>query len=219
MKRAWWDFGRDKIIVFCEGEHPNRGIFEQPLDRGNREGEDDLVVIQGKNHRWGYKHCKDKKGAWIIKPKFYEAYPFYDGLAKVGELSYGPVLTKYGYINKKGEYVIEPKFTKADIFSEGIACVGDGHSEFCIDKSGRHLFNVRIGIIGRFHCGLAIMKEYTCTGRHLWGYLDTKGEWVIEPIFDNVTDFRKDGGFAEGSASVEINGKLGFLIIKTKIRR
>ena len=38
-----------------------------------------------------------------------------------------------------------------------------------------------------------------------YGYIDKKGNWVIQPIFDRALNF------TEGLAIVEVNGKYGFL--------
>ena len=39
----------------------------------------------------------------------------------------------------------------------------------------------------------------------MWGYIDTTGEMMIEPGFDNV------GNFSEGLAAARINFKHGFI--------
>ena len=41
-----------------------------------------------------------------------------------------------------------------------------------------------------------------------WGFIDTKGQYVINPQFDNA------GEFSEGLAPVEIGGKYGFIDTK-----
>ena len=38
-----------------------------------------------------------------------------------------------------------------------------------------------------------------------WGYIDTNGEWVVNPQFDWANDF------SDGLALVELNGKYGYI--------
>ena len=48
----------------------------------------------------------DKKGNWVIKPKFDEAKAFEKGVAEV------VINERYGYINNKGEQIIPCKYDK-----------------------------------------------------------------------------------------------------------
>ena len=50
----------------------------------------------------------DKKGKWVIQPRFSDAQEFVNGFAKV------KINNKWGLINEKGDYVIEPTYVTAD---------------------------------------------------------------------------------------------------------
>ena len=126
------------------------------------------IFIDGK---WGY---IDQQGVMEIEPQFEEAGQFSEGLA--------PVLvdTKWGFINRQGAMVIEPKFDAADSFSEGLA------------KVGMETSTPSLGRVGDIPWSLSINT------RNLYGYIDTIGNMVIEPQFENA------GTFSNGIAPVSI---------------
>lgn len=81
----------------------------------------DLIPFKSEEYskdygKYGYKNAK---GEIVIKPRFYHAEPFSEGMAVVGVKSVderGKSIMKYGMINQKGEYVFEPEFdTQWDI--------------------------------------------------------------------------------------------------------
>ena len=66
----------------------------------------------------------DKKGDWVIEPKYDAAYCFQDGIAVVG------VNNKYGLIDKKGNWIVEPKFKELEFFSKGLAPAQDQNDKW-----------------------------------------------------------------------------------------
>ena len=44
--------------------------------------------------------------------------------------------------------------------------------------------------------------------RQMWGYINTKGEYVVEPKFDNANSF------SDGIAWIKIDGKIGYINTK-----
>lgn len=68
------------------------------------------------NQKYGY---RDIDGKEIIKPQFFDACDFSEGLACVrkGKTS------SWGYIDKTGQFVIPPTFKQAKPFREGLAAV------------------------------------------------------------------------------------------------
>lgn len=156
--------------------------------------------------RWGY---MDEKGDIAIDYIYNKAYDFHEDIAcvKVGD--------NYGYIDKYGQFVIQPKFIYHTSFKEGFASVyqnvGDSTITGFIDKNGDYIikgnakfcgFDVFNDGLSEFHCKNE-KNVYKC------GYIDNKGNVVIEPQFD------KAYGFAEGLAVVGYkysNGyKYGFI--------
>lgn len=63
----------------------------------------------------------DKTGEIVLRPNFFRAESFSEGLAVVCNENSG----NYGYIDKTGNLVIPTKFGFADSFSEGLALVSD----------------------------------------------------------------------------------------------
>ena len=84
--------------------------------------------------KWGYFDGTkwDLYDDWnvVILPKYDEAFPFYEGLARVKENN------KFGYIDRNGAYVIPPIYDLANDFSGGLALVMSGDEYFMINTSG-----------------------------------------------------------------------------------
>lgn len=123
----------------------------------------------------------------------------------------------FGYVDRTGTIVIKAQFGYASEFSEGLAHVTIGGKHGLIEKGAR--------IID------------TTGGKH--GYINTAGNFVINPQFDDASDFSEqlalvksagkygyinhsgeyviqpqfeDGyDFSEGLASVKIGGKWGYI--------
>ena len=173
---------------------------------------------------WGY---IDESGDLVIEPQFYDAGPFNEGLAAV---STG---RGWGYIDKKGDLVIGPygDWLFAGDFSEGLAPVEEEHGVAYIDATGEVVFRIPLADYGfSFSEGLAVVACPSC------GYVDSSGEFIIEPQYVSATDF-SDGlavvehpfgeyqiidregnvvreldffdvdGFSEGRAAVELVGE------------
>lgn len=129
-----------------------------------------------------------------------------------------PSLRKWGYMDRRGRLVIPPHFDGAESFSEGIARVytydgEEAHIEF-INREGEVICSVSQEncLVGKythrdFSEGLLALREEP-NGK--FGFVDTTGEFVIEPQFNSARNF------AEGLAAVswhDANDKLhhGFI--------
>ena len=99
----------------------------------------------------------DKRGKFVISPRFYRAYEFENGLAEVEAMN-----GKRGLIDKTGKYVIEPKFDNYTRFSEGLAIVGvreNGEFKYgYIDQTGKIVIEPQFYWAGFFEQGLAVVK-------------------------------------------------------------
>lgn len=113
----------------------------------------------------------DSTGKVVIKPAFDKVGNFSEDLALV---SNG---TSYGYINKKGKLVIPYKFT-----------LFDGPLEMYSLRKINNKLSSAINEVS-FSNGLALFAD---TAKQRYGFINTKGEVIIEPIFWNATKF-KDG--------------------------
>lgn len=117
----------------------------------------------------------------------------------------------WGYIDDTGEFVIEPHFRAAEAFQDGRALVvlNDVSRRF-IDRTGEFAFDASFDDARSFGEGLAgasktAKRDGETTDLRLWGYIDTSGDWVIEPQFTSAFDFRN------GYAEVAIDGRTGLI--------
>ncbi|MDR1266338.1 MAG: WG repeat-containing protein [Propionibacteriaceae bacterium] len=133
----------------------------------------------------------DVDGEWVIEPNYTMAWGFAgNGLAsvKVGEL--------YGFIDESGAFVIEPQYGGALGFSNGFARVSTtlGGDKFYINEKNERLNQTLYKDASNFSGnGLAAVRE---VGSDLFGYINTSGEWAIEPQFyfaENFVEVDEDG--------------------------
>lgn len=115
-----------------------------------------------------------------------EAFPFYEGLAKVAVMDeYG--IPHYGYINKKGEYVIKPIYPTAKNFSDGLARIGGYGVSGYIDKSNKLLINdSTYYVMHSFHRGHAVVGIEGEKRMTMYGVIDKKNKFIINPQYDSV---------------------------------
>ena len=170
----------------------------------------------------------DKSGRLVIDALFDNAACFSEGLAAVD------IEGKLGYIDKNGNWRIKPQFDIAQGFSNGIALVtsyssspriklintrGDFVREVTetmpTETFSRDAYESYTGIHGRnsqrfgpaqlledcsFAEGLAPLSI-----EHKYGYVDTSGKFVIQPLFDRAYPF------ADGRALICMAGKYGYI--------
>jgi|GEM_PF-1465848 len=95
----------------------------------------------------------DQAGRYVIRPSFWEASDFHDGLAAV-QKSYGDL---YGFINNGGNYVISPQYAEVRDFSNGIAAVRSDMGYWgYIDKTGAYVVTPQFGDAWDFNGEYAI---------------------------------------------------------------
>ncbi|ACT00279.1 WG repeat-containing protein [Paenibacillus sp. JDR-2] len=110
----------------------------------------------------------------------------------------------YGYINSRGKMIIPYQYEQAYSFSDGLALVmKDKHYQY-IDKTGKVIIDASKYVNGNsFSEGLAaVAVKNSETSAALYGYIDTKGNMVIEPKFTIAY------GFSEGLAKVCVGGSI-----------
>jgi hypothetical protein len=159
----------------------------EPKFEGAQEFSEGLAAVK-KDGLWGY---IDHLGLFLIKPQFDEVKPFKEGRAPVKKG------VDWGYIDDHGRWVVEPKFRSAGVFSDGRAAVD---STGYIDREGKLVIaSDDILQIKDFSEGLAAVQlkppHKQVSGK--WGYVDTRGHWVIQPRFEIARDFQ--GGMARVS--------------------
>jgi len=156
---------------------------------------------------WGY---IDRTGKWAISPQFALGRPFSNGLARVevpltGKASFPPGRLKHGFIDKTGKIVIDSTDEiLSGTFSEDVGTVqfltNRGPNAVLIDKTGKTILAVDDIDSDGFSEGLVPAKK-----NKKWGYLNTKGQFVIEPQFEKAYPF------SEGLAAVSVGEKWGFI--------
>ncbi len=145
--------------------------------------------------RWGY---INERGEEVIPIVFQFVGDFSDGLAHVITYNW-----ESGYIDTTGKTVIKlARNTSGGDFSEGLAAVsrsldkGTNRMDVTdyIDTQGKVMFTVPAS--GKeFHEGLAAVGIPNPTvspgddGSHLYGFINRKGEWVIQPTYARVGEF------------------------------
>jgi len=166
-----------------------------------------LVKFDG---RYGF---IDAKGEEVIRINYGYALEFSEDLAAVRT----EFDNKWFYINKNGEFVIGGRYgyDNALSFCNGFAAVAmwdtfggkpwDGAYQWAyIDKEGNKICEFIYWAEdepGQFCNGLASLQN----GDQKYGYINTKGEEVIDFIYDCAY------GFEDGKAEVELDGETFFI--------
>lgn len=164
------------------------------------------VMLEGK---WGF---IDTNGSITVEPQYDYVSDFSEGLASVnvGYVWGDEQPGTSGCIDYSGAVVIELKYRRIEKFSEGLAIVHHEEGLGYIDKTGQLVINLKDGYkgyeypaVGYFHEGLAVVA----VANMVWGYMNKKGDIVIEPQFGNAH------GFSDGLASVQVweTGKYGVI--------
>lgn len=155
---------------------------------------------------WGFLNAQRQ---WVIPPTFQNVPgPFVDGLSLIKDQDTG----EYGYINEKGKWALGPKYPTANMFGEGLAFVQASEAEDgsslggWIDIDGKWAIKPEFYGGGVFSNGLASCRS-TNTNSSRWGYVNAKGDKVIEEQFMNAGSFA-DNGLALASAHV---GQYGWI--------
>ena len=154
------------------------------LHRANKRNGD-------KRERRGYGFMR-RDGSFLTPMVYTDALGFSEGLAAV-EIEKDKLRYYWGYINERGEYAIMPQFYDASSFHEGLAFVVTKERDSCgyIDKRGKYIIKYPVeGCSMRWieECYFVEGMAPACDGKK-WGYVDRKGNWVIEPSFDFAYSF------------------------------
>jgi hypothetical protein len=135
----------------------------------------------------------DTKGNEVIKPtlSFKSIRSFAEDLAAYSDGDdWG-----WGFIDKTGKKVIRAKQEWEEVtdFHEGVASVKIGSLWGAIDNKGKMIINPKFEVALFFDNGLSYGEKDDKIG-----FINKKGDWVIEPSFDNIVL-----GFSRRKAIVE----------------
>lgn len=166
-----------------------------------------------RNGLWGF---IDTNGDEVIECKFLNAYDFNQGIASVsiGKLVYNGNIRhteneKYGAIDKKGNILINFTFSYINKFKDGIAIAklnDDLNGMYgWINKSGGWQIMPKYFRCNDFdEYGMAkvliekrITTDSSFSSSHKYGYINYKGDYLIQPIFDYLGDFKNNKAVAK----------------------
>lgn len=144
---------------------------------------------------WGF---INENGEIILEPIHHEIGNFNCGWAKVNDFPYGDCCN---YIDKDGNFLIDYTNTKFgydfltevnDFCSNGLARVrvGDGYVMGFIDTNADCPIEIKYFDLGNFADG---DLTYACIFGEKYGFIDKKGNYIIEPQFDKAEDFDYNG--------------------------
>lgn len=141
----------------------------------------------------------DPTGKFVIPPKFEKAGDFAEGLAPV------EVNEKWGFIDNTGKIIIKPQFESLmGGFFKNLAAAQQNGKWGLIDKRGK-------AVVPFVYDDIDWLKDYREEGligveiAEKQGFINFKGEVVIELKYEYAEQFR------EGLAAAELNGKYGFI--------
>ena len=166
----------------------------------------------------------DKQGNVVIAPEYDLVLPFSQGIASVSKEG------KWGAINQKGETVIPMEYRFVQNMREGLCGVYKDTFCGYLDQSGKTVIPLtdKYDLIHLFHCGMAIVsvgnwkldlpkqnenesgddflkrvgKKVDENFQKLsFGAINQKGELIIEPKYQHISDF------GDGLAPAAIDGK------------
>ncbi len=143
-------------------------------------------IYEGGNRIWGY---INESGEFDIQPKYSHAEDFNpEGLAAVG------LDGKYGVINMEGDYVVKPEYMYIqDIYQGTIIGVKEYNSGYdLIDTKGNVIKEIT-GQLEKFSEGLALYTSSMDWANREYGYIDNKGNVIIEAQYLWGTPYTEEG--------------------------
>jgi hypothetical protein len=187
-----------------KGEWAIQPSFDKtnPFDSG--------IALVSIDKEWFYINTKGEKILTDIKTdKFYD---FQEGFAIIRQGD------KVGFINTSGKVIVPTKFNKVFNFENGYAKVREGEKWGLIDASGNYFVKTEYDGVSNFYGtvvanignrqGLIVNGEFKEVegAQKIWdfslgsdltyakkddkiGFINNKGEWVIEPIYEKARAF------------------------------
>lgn len=153
-----------------------------------------MVLCQTRNG-WGY---LDSKGQTVVEPQYEEAYLYEDGVALVvDEDNNAMLIDEKGKVIKSLDYLPSLRGDCFDKnFHEGFAVAEsedefEGHCMF-VNSNYEPQFNKVFYSVSDFHDGYAAVQD---TETELWGFIDSKGNYVIEPRYKGREAVICDDGY------------------------
>ena len=176
------------IIAGCEYlRYRTRGDY-YGLEKSVSEN---ITMVHGDKAGYFFCQLKDKRTGEFTTPLLNHVYlNEYADDSLVVFRSYDR--EKRGFVNiKTGRIVIPAQYDRAWNFSEGLAAVIKNGEISFINEQGERAFDTTFPIrfdddyshhAYQFHHGLCVMVTWD----KKWGLINTRGEWVVEPIYMEI---------------------------------
>lgn len=143
-----------------------------------------------------------------IPERFVEAYEFSNGIAKVQVGDY------QAYIDQFGSYMVAAGYPKISFYNDSLLVFTDEESELegIIRKNFHIVVPAQFDVIGQLSLDRALVVK-----DEMIGYLDGKGNIIIQPQFDVFPNYLKRGQFNSNLAVIKLKGKFGIIDKSGKI--
>ncbi|WMI69459.1 WG repeat-containing protein [Mangrovimonas sp. YM274] len=152
-----------------------------------------FAIVRSEDGKVGF---IDTLGNYIVEPKFEKVHDFVNGYARVSPDG------KWGIIDVKGKYFVEPNYRRVGNVYLGNVVVENENEEVGLIIEGK--FKVVEG--ARKIWDFSYNGEFTYAKKDDFvGFINNKGEWVVEPQFD------KARAFLNGLAPVMLKNKWGYI--------
>jgi hypothetical protein len=138
----------------------------------------------------------DTLGQIKIQPNYDYADQFSENRAAIR------INGKYGYLDTSGSLVIPQSYEYASYFQNGLAVVGLGGKYGLIDDTGKMITGYLYDWI---YAGSISENRIMFKNDDKWGYLNFKGEKVVNNKYESVSEFKN------GTAKVKINKLYGII--------
>lgn len=135
--------------------------------------------------KWGYENLD---GQIVIPASFEDAGDFHEGLAIVKSDG------KYGVINKSGNYIFECIYDSIGSFTDYTALARIGKTNYYLYSDGKSRALPQDLTFYSYHSGIAKVGKKV-KGKLKYGYINKKGYFIMEPVFDAATDFYGNTAF------------------------
>jgi WG containing repeat len=183
-----WDLKLFLLLIAVSVTTNSGSVAQAGVPAAEISAVDEVPKPVNRNGRWGY---ANGTGQFVIKPKYFAAEPFSEGLALVvTRKPWQPLGSVYGefrlaqitYIDRSGHEIHAPlSVRRARSFADGRAVVVPDY---------------------------VLRAEGGCAKG---GYLDTKGDWAIKPQFDGLSDFSEGLAAVNLGANCAMEGKWGYV--------
>ena len=173
------------IIPFIYSANHIIGTLDEPIDYGFKSG---LVsVFDPEIQKYGY---INKRNEMVISPQYDNVKPFFGNYAIAIMKTEEAYTFREGVIDKTGKWILEPKYyyrTRLQYINKELwITVNNGSKMAVLNEKGKPIIDFKYYNIGPFTEGLAsaaASKAGYTKYKYMQGYIDMKGNIVIEPQF------------------------------------